>query len=413
MVSGQEKRIVVVGGGFAGVRAALDLAAASLKAVKIILVADKPHFEYSPALYRVVTGRSPLEVCVPLQDIFGGTCVQVVRDTITEARLGENVVIGSSGSSYRYDYLVLALGSESSYFGIPGLADFSFSFKSISEALRLKRHLHESFAACKASLNAGNVCTANIVIVGGGASGVEAAGELAVYTRELAEKHHLDPGIINIDLIEAAPHLLPALPADIGARAAERLRYLGVNIFLNQTVLKEEVYGVYLKDMEIKTKTLIWTAGVKPNHLYAEIKGLEMDKRGRVIVDEFLRTKSYENVFVAGDAASTVYAGMAQTALHDGSFIACAIAKKVRGEGLRAYIPHKPAYAIPVGPGWAAVLLGPMRVFGFLAWVLRRFADLRFFFSVLPFRKAILAWRPDSRLCESCPVCMEGAEQAA
>ncbi|MBI2459537.1 MAG: NAD(P)/FAD-dependent oxidoreductase [Parcubacteria group bacterium] len=384
-----EKRIVIIGGGFAGVRAALNLTKQKITGAKIILISARPHFEYHAALYRVVAGCSPIAARVPLQDIFERTDVKVAADQIVAIDFHSKYAQGKSGSRYGFDFLALALGGETVYFDIPGLKEFSFGFKSIQEASRLNQHLHELFRACAISATdkEEDICRAHLVIVGGGTSGAELAGELAVYTKTLAKKHKLDPSLITIDLIEAAPRLLPALPEDISAKVQARLHYLGVNIFLNRTVVKEEIETVYLKDMAMKTKTVIWTAGVKPNRLYAETKGLLLDKKGRVVVDEFLQAEGFNNVFILGDAAATPCAGLAQTAIHDGNFMAETIGKKIRGRPLKPYEAKKPAYAIPVGPGWAAALVGRYRFYGRLGWWLRRAADLKFFFSILPLRK--------------------------
>src|SRR3989338_2424821 len=121
MNSDAGKKIIIVGGGFGGVRAALDLASKKIQGAKIILISDKPHFEYTPALYRVATGRSPLEVCIPLREIFSGKEVEVVEDRIEAVDPLGLVLTGSSGSKYRFDYAVLALGSETAYFNIPGI----------------------------------------------------------------------------------------------------------------------------------------------------------------------------------------------------------------------------------------------------------------------------------------------------
>ena len=399
------KKIIIVGGGFGGVRCALDLAKKKLPNIKIVLISDRSHFEYHAALYRVVTGHSPLEVCIPLRDIFDGSDVEIIEDSISGVELEERQLRGRSGSRYSYDFLVLALGSETAYFNIPGLKELSFGFKSIHEALILKRHLHELFTACEQATAEEKVCAAHIVIVGGGASGTELAGDLAVYTRKLAKKHRLKPSLVTIDLIEAAPRLLPALPEDISTRVKKRLHNLGVNIFLNRVVVEEEVEKVYLKDMEMKTKTVIWTAGAKPNHLYSKIKGLLLDKKNRVIVDAFLQAKGINNVFILGDAAATLYAGMAQTAIRNASFVAETIIKKSHGRPVEVYKTKKPFYAIPVGPGWAAAAIGNHQFYGRLGWWLRRLADFRFFLSVLPFKKALLAFQNGKTLCESCSIC--------
>lgn len=402
----KKMKIVILGGGFGGISAALSLVKQNLPNVKIQLISDLPHFEYHAALYRVVTGRSPLQVCVPLREVFLNKPVDVLRDRINKIDLTGKILSGESGSRYGFDYLVIALGSETSYFGISGLPEFSFGFKSISEALRLKHHLHELFHTCALEQdNESKVCGSHLVVVGGGASGVELAGELAVYSKVLAQKHGLDPALITIDLIEAAPRLLPILSSGISEKIKMRLHGLGVNVFLNRTLMSEEVGEIKLKDMSIQAKTIIWTAGVKNNSLLAGVVGLEFDKKGRVIVDETLRLKNYPNVFVVGDSAATQYSGMAQTAVSGGKYVAMAVTNLIKGKLLRKYKPDKPFTSVPVGPGWAATVLGRLTVYGWIGWCLRRLADFRYFYSILPLHKALLAFGKTRVLAESCPVC--------
>lgn len=389
------KKILIVGGGFAGVRTALDLAKRNLPDTDITLVSSTPHFEYHAALYRVVTGRSPLEVCIQLTDIFKNKPVNLITDKIVKLDFKNKRITGESESFYAYDYLVLALGSDTSYFDTPGLKELSFGFKSIPEALKLKRHIHEEMNKKSPS--------PHIVVVGGGASGTELAGELAVYTKKLAKKHKLDPSIVTIDLIQSPNRVLPDLPEDISARVDAQLRKLGVNIFLNRKVVKEEVEQVFLRDMQMKTKTVIWTAGVVINSLLANTRDMPLSDRKKVLVDKYLRIK--KNVFVLGDCAETPYTGMAQTAIYDGHFVANNIANTILGKPKVKYKPRPVAYCIPVGPGWAATLWHGMRFYGRFGYLIRRYIDFKFFLSILPFAKALRAFQDGRTVCESCGIC--------
>lgn len=400
-----EKRIVIVGGGFGGVKAALDLGRMRLPRTKIMLISDKPHFEYHALLYRVLTGRSPLEVCIPLRDIFTNTDVEVVEDSVTHVSIAEQTCFGASGSVYRFDYVVLGLGSVPSYFNTPGLQDLSYSINTITSTLKLKRHLHEIFLQCEAASAEDKTCGTHIVVVGGGATGVETAAELAVYARALAKKHGVDPSFVTIDLIHSGSRLMSLLSEEESELIRLRLYTLGVNIFLNRRVMKEELEQVYLKDMEMKTKTLIWSAGVSPHPMYAHTEGLTVDERGRVPVDEYLRAKNISNVYIVGDGAVSPYGGMAQTAVRDGTYAASHIAASMRGESIAPYVPKKPSYVIPVGPSWAIGKLGNMIVHGDAGWLLRRYHDLKFFLTILPWEKAWLAFKSDGVLWESCPIC--------
>src|SRR3972149_8201536 len=325
------KKIVIVGGGFGGIRAALDLSRNLPKDSKIILISDRRHFEYYPSLYKIATGKSPLEVCMPLDEIFDGKNVEVIKDKIIGADLVKKNLKGESGSNYSFDVLILSLGSETAYFNIEGLKELAFSFKSINEALKLKRHLHELFESHLVATKEEAVSSLHILIVGGGATGVELAGGLSFYMQKIARSHKIDPSLITIDLIEAAGRVVPNMPEDVSKRIMGELRRCGVNVFLNRAVMKEDIEQVFLKDMTLKTKTVIWTAGAKTNSVFSRIGGLELDKKGRVIVDQFLQPKGLKDIFVIGDAAATPYAGLAQTAIYDGSYVARNICKHLLG----------------------------------------------------------------------------------
>lgn len=432
-----EKKVLIVGAGFAGVSAALNLAKQKIPRLKIVLVSPTPHFEYHATLYRVLAGHSPLEVCVPLHEIFKGTEVEVLEDEITDVNFEGKTATGTSESKYKFDYLVLALGSETAYFDIPGLKKLSYSLKSITDVIRLNRHLHQSFLECTfVKDKSDKMCNTHIVIVGGGATGVEVAGELSAYSKLLAKKHFIDPSLITIDLITSPDRLLNDQPAEISTMVESRLRSLGVNLYLKKRVLREEVETVYLKDIEMKTKTVIWAAGVAGNHRYQEW-GLPVDEKGKVIVDEYLHPKindellisnssnqalnpessrrlgqldqleirNFKNVFIIGDGAATKYSGVANTALQDGKQVAENILGDLSGKAMMRYVSQASSTYVPVGPGWAIARKGSQVVTGKLGWFFRRLHDFKFFLSILPFNKALDAFRSDKILWESCPIC--------
>ena len=191
-------KILILGGGFAGVKCALELQKKNLDNVKITLVSDRPHFEYHGALYRVVAGSSPLEVCVPIREILDFEKIEFVVDRIAKIDPKNFEVCSEQGSCYEYDTLVVGLGSETNYFGIPGLEEHSHGMKTIPDALALKGHIHEVIEACVNGTKADKLCAGNFVVVGGGPTGVELAAELAVYTRKLAKKHGIEPSLMNV-----------------------------------------------------------------------------------------------------------------------------------------------------------------------------------------------------------------------
>jgi len=404
---GQKKKVLILGGGFGGIETALRLDAINHKGdLSITLVSDKYHFEYTPGLYRVVTGKSPLEVCIQLSDIFEHTDVMVDVDTISKIDIEQNIVLSTSGTTYKFDFLVVALGSEPAYFGIPGLDQYSLGFKSISQALALKRHLHNLFDE-HSKLPKNEIEQAlHIDVVGAGPAGVELAGELSVYLKTLAKNHDIDPQGIKIDLIEAAPRVLPTMPEKVSNLALEKLKEHGVNVMLNTKVMSHDGQNITYSDGVLPSKTLIWTAGVKPHHIYSETVGFEKGKTGRVVVDEYLRVKSKENIFIIGDGADTPFSGTAQTALHDGISVAETIGKIVRyGKPHLTYTPARSAYVVPVGPGWGIFTYKNLIFSGRIVWWIREIIEFDFFLSILPFRKAWRAWRDGYKNCESCPTC--------
>lgn len=387
-------RVVIVGGGFAGIRVALDLAKRKDSQVTVTLISDRPHFEYYPTLYRVVTGYSPSQSTIPYATIFKNKGVEVIEDRVTKIDPTEKLIYGGLGSPYQYDSVILALGSETGYFNLQGLPENSYGFKSISEAERLKSHIVQVMTPVENQAPEQKVAAAHFVIVGGGPTGVELAGELSSYAKHLAQKKGFDPSFITVSLIEATPRLLPTMSEEISAKVREYLHGRGVNIYVNRSVTKQDLEELFLKDMTFKTKTVVWTAGVKPNALYATVPGLEYDKRGKVVVDDYLRAKGHTNVYVIGDGASLPFSGMAQTADADAEYLARYLTSKLGGaKKFPKYVQEKPIYAIPAGRHWAVVVWGDMQLFGMSAYILRKLADLKYFMSILPFWQAMGVFR--------------------
>ena len=401
-------RIVIVGGGFGGIRAAIELSRRVGKSADITLIAAKPHFEYNPALYRYVTGNSPIEVCIPLDLIFKGRVVTIVSDKVASIdRVGKKA-IGESGKEYPYDKLILSLGSETTYMGIAGLQEHSFGMKTVSEALRLKEQVIATLYLVKQqSEMSDKIRDANFVVIGGGATGVELAGRLVEYARGLAKEIELDPTLVSVSLIEGAPKILFRMSKEFTDPIEDHLRRSGVTLLMNRMVMKQEVEDIYLKDMQMKTSTVIWTAGVRANELYGR-SGFVVDRAGKVEVDEHMYAKGESDIFIIGDGAQSKYSGWAQTAFYDGRYVARVIQNEIKKKPLPTYNPGKPVNAIPAGEGWAGVSIERLgtefRFYGRLGWWFRRIADLRSFMVVLPLYQAYKVWAGGC-LSDTCDVC--------
>lgn len=387
-------KVVVVGAGFAGIRTALSLA--NKKNIEVKLISTESYFEYRPALYRSATGHSPLEVAIPLRDFFGyAQNVEVVKDIIVDLDNKSSQVIGESGSVYTYDRLILSLGNVTEFFNIKGLKQFAYGVKSIHEALRLKRHIHEQLMDPKTEKN--------YVVIGAGATGVELSAELKTYIKKIRKKHKVRP-TFNIELIEASPRVLSTMTKRYSKKVKTRLRHMGIKIHTKTAVKTETIEGIQLPNGSIESKTVVWTAGVANNPFFKKFpKVFSYGRAGRVDVDEYLMAT--KNIFVIGDCADTQYSGMAQTAIHDAKFVANNIIREQKNKQLIKYKPKKPVYAVPVGKYWAAVSWHGVEIYGLIGWILRRLADLKVYLSFLPIPKALSVWRSGFLDEETCPIC--------
>jgi NADH dehydrogenase len=383
----EPKKILILGGGFAGTRVAKDLAKKMPKNVSIDLISQKSYFEYYPGLYRLVTGASPIEVCVPLHEMVPSR-VSLLIETISEIDLENKKVVTDKGE-HKYDSLVIALGSNTTYFNLPGVDTLSLSFKSAREALELRDHIYELFETHSHPSENELVSHFHVVIVGGGPSGVEVAGDLVAFMRRLARESRIEPSLITIDLIESNPRLLPTLPKKVSIRVEKRLRTLGVNIFLNRRLASQEIEEVYLRDMSLKSKTVIWTAGTQLSEIVQKIKGITFTDRKRIAVDETLQVMGYSDVYAVGDVAGTEYSGLAQTAIYDAKFVAKVIGDRIRGKVPGIYRPKKNAFIIPVGDDWGVFVMGRFVMYGRLAYFIRHLVDFMYFRTVVSSKKLI------------------------
>lgn len=394
MKNNKKTRILIIGGGFTGIESAKKLLKHTKKYnLEITIIDKKSYFEYYPGLYRTVTDRAPQGVAIPYVTIFKEKPINLAQDTVISVKQENNEysITGLSGDIYHADYVILAPGSETTYFNIHGLEASSFSFKSLTQAITLQNHITELFKKNANSAKEEKVVALHFVIVGGGASGVELAGEMAEYTKNLASEYSIDSSFITIDLIEGASRLVPMLPEKASKKIHERLASLGVNIFLNRTLVKGSSWTVYLNDMKMGAKTVIWTAGVVPNKLLDSVQNLQRNERGRAIVDTHLRANGFETLFVGGDSTNTPYAGMAQTALYDANYISENILRHIQQKSMKTYKPKPTASNIPIGRHWAVFTVHGYIFTGFFASVMRRIIDAKFFFSLLSFPLACKA----------------------
>lgn len=381
-------KVVIVGGGFGGVKTALELS--NVPGIEVVLISQNAHFEYHGALYRSATGRSPLEVVIPLRDIFAHvTNVEVILDEVVDLDPKKRRVVGSGGALYAYDKLVMAIGLIPNFFGIEGMKKHANTLYTIRGAIALRQSL-VSLARKRAGKSA------HVAIIGAGASGVELAGDVPQFMKIIAKKYGLNRTDLRVSLIEGGPRILPLLNEHASQKAAARLQKLTVDTFLNSQVNSCEERKVCLKADNLQADVIVWTAGSR-NHVFFEEhhKIFTLAKNHKVVVNDFL--EAAPDIYVIGDNAATPYSGMAQTALHDAIYVASMIRLRSKGHGALPYAPQVPLYVVPVGPRWAVVQSGERVTSGYSGWLLRRRADLFIFENFEPFEMAIKTWRRGNR----------------
>jgi NADH dehydrogenase len=390
----KRERVLIVGGGFAGVKTALELAGD--EHVSVTLLTDHDEFRYYPTLYHTATGGKRAGSAVPYKDIFEGTGMTLMIGSAKTLDRKAKTITTADGSVLEYDILVLALGVVTNYFNIPGLADMSYSIKSSEEALRFKKHLHDQLTSDKKP-------DLNYLIVGAGPTGIELAGMLPRYVRKIMKNHGLKERNINVRLIEAAPRLLPRMPKATSRYVKWRLKRLGVKIHLGKLVQGQTADSLMIDGKPMRTHTVVWTAGVTNHPFFAENHFVLMP-RGKVATDIYLQSE--ENIFVLGDNANTPYSGLAQTAVRDGALTGKNILRKVRGRDMKAYKPRTPISVIPVGKYWAVVNYRKLQIHGLLGWWLRSAADFVAFKDLESWPKAARQWTEDQQEEETCPHCV-------
>ncbi len=389
-----KEKVLIVGGGFAGTKAALELC--KDPHFEVTLLSDSDNLTYFPTLYHVATGGARANASIPLKTIFEGKHVTLRNGHASSIDRHNKSLTTQTGQSYYYDTLLLGLGEVTNYFNIPGLAELSYGVKSIDEVEKLKAHLH-------AQLLSDHKPDLNYVIVGGGPTGVELAGALKAYLQRTAYLHGLENRPIHIDIVEASPGILSKLSKDMRRVIARQLRRQGIHLYLNKRVEGETANELNVNGKPIQSHTVIWTAGTANNPFFS-LNNFALSYNHKVATDVYLQAEP--NIFVLGDNANTPYSGMAQTAIYDAIFVAENLRRRAKGKRFKSYVPHPPITVIPVREGWAGISWGHVRIYGWIGWLLRQAADARAFHYFEPWSKAMPQWFSyGAGEAEQCSIC--------
>ena len=375
------KQIIVIGGGFAGLKVARCLNNTSYD---VLLIDKVNHHQFQPLFYQVATaGLEPSNFSFPLRGIFHHS--KNVRIRLAEVQKilpAENKIITTDGD-YSFDYLILAAGAATNFFGNKNIEQFALPMKSTSDAIEIRQRILKNFEKALTAPPEEVPALLNIVIVGGGPTGVELAGALAEMKKHVLWKDYpeVDFSKMHIMLIEGSARTLGAMSEVASAKSKQYLEEMGVEVWTKTTVTDYDGHNATLSDGRIvATKNLIWAAGIRGN----VIDGLssELIQRGnRIMVDRFNRVKGYENIFAIGDLAYMVtpkypnaHPQVANVAINQAKVL-CENLKRpaiVVGEGTNngweEFEYHDKGSLATVGKHKAVVDLPYIKFQGFFAW---------------------------------------------
>jgi NADH:ubiquinone reductase (H+-translocating) len=386
-------RVVIVGGGFGGLYCAQSLRGA---AVQVTLVDRRNFHLFQPLLYQVATGGlSPANIAAPLRSVLQRQRnVEVLLATVCGFDLPGRRVLLADGS-VPYDFLVVATGSETSYFGNDAWERHAPGLKTIEDATDIRRRVLSAFESAEREPDAEQVRRwLRFIVVGGGPTGVELAGALAEIARHTlrGEFRKIDPSQAAILLLEGGERLLYAYPPELSRKAEVQLQQLGVQVRTGAIVRDVRPDGVTIQcggqSETIYTGTVLWAAGVRASPLgqrLAEDAGVAADRQGRLTVEQDLSLAGHPEVFVIGDLArfrpssdAEPLPGLAPVAMQQGRYVARLLRRRLAGQGTSAFRYHDRGTMATIGRARAVAMVGRFRFAGLLAWLAWLFIHLMY-----------------------------------
>lgn len=389
----EPKHVVVVGGGFAGIAAILRLKKHLYGIpVTITLIDRNTYHLFTPSLYEVATSEEPKKnVAIPFSKIFLRG-VDLLHNTVQTIDPLTNTLTLDNKSTVTYDYLILTAGSQPAYMGIPGLEKYSTGFKTMQDALEIKKKMRN--LCCK-----DGKCNRKVqcVIGGGGFAGTELAAELLTYKDRIAVQNGLDKNCLEITIIQGSDHLLKELDPRVSKLAEKRLNEPNVHFAFGGHI-KEVTKDKVLTDngKSFPYEILIWTGGVIPNEL-AKQNNLPITHRGGLIVNNYLQVKGFDSIFAAGDIAAYVdpvtqkpAPNVAQVAEEQGATAGENVASMIKNEAIRPYRFRHWGYVVPLKGYYAVAELSyNIHLKGFAGWILQQLVLLRYLFGIMAFWRAL------------------------
>jgi NADH dehydrogenase len=379
-------RVVIVGGGFAGLNAAKRLAR---RPVELTVIDRENYHLFQPLLYQVATGAlSPGDIAQPIRHVLGGRSnVRVIQGEVGSVDLSGRLVELTDGTAIEYDRLVLATGARHGYFGHAEWESYAPGLKTLDDALEVRRRILTAFEeAERTSDPARRERLLTFVVVGGGPTGVELAGAIAEIARHTLarEFRSIDTRQTRVVLCEGGPVLLSAYPPRLSAYAEKALRRMGVEVLTNARAVDVGPDGVELEDGAISSGTVLWAAGADASPLGRTL-GARLSPAGRVLVEPDLSLAGHPEISVIGDLASVVdndgrpLPAVAPVAVKEGRAVADNIWRSICGRPTRAFRYRDRGVLATIGRAAAVGRVGPFDVTGgpaWLAWLLVHIVSL-------------------------------------
>lgn len=369
------KKVIIVGGGFAGLNVAKHLK--NRNDVEVIIFDSNNYHLFQPLLYQVaMAGLDPADIANPLRTIFSGvTNIKIYLATVLEIKKEESIVVSDFGD-FHYDYLVIATGSTTHYFGNNHWTEHTLPLKTLKDARNIRNKILTSLEEAEKTTNSElKRKYLTFVIIGGGPTGVELAGSLAEMCRYTMAKDfkNINTKDAKIILLEKAPFIMGAYHKNLSKKANISLKKLGVEVKTDVNVLNIENELVKTDKGDINASTIIWTAGVKPTDL-GEKSNLQTNKKGQIIVGKDLSVKDWPNVYVAGDIAyveqnNKPLPGIAPVAMQEGIYIAKAILSRINNKELKPFKYANRGQMATIGRNKAIAEMGKVRLSGSIAWI--------------------------------------------
>lgn len=397
-----KKRVVIVGGGFGGLKLANSLRGSDYQ---VVIVDRNNYHQFPPLIYQIASaGIEPSSISFPFRKIFQDRDDFFFRMAEVRSVFPEQKILQTSIGKVSYDYLVFAAGTTTNFFGNKGVEEHAIPMKNVSEAMGLRNALLENFErALTCASDTERQELLNVVIVGGGATGVEVAGALSEMKNYVLPKDYPDmsSSLMNIYLIEAGPRLLPALSQESSAKVEQYLRKMGVNVLLNKMVTDYKDHCVMLRDgSQIATRTFIWVSGVAAERI-DNLAETSLGRGGRILVDEYNRVKGYEDIFAIGDQCIMPegdptwrdgHPQLAQVAIQQGKLLARNLKAMAKDKKLRPFRYRNLGTMATVGRNRAVAEFSSIRMAGFFAWLMWLLVHLRSILGVRNKTIVLLNW---------------------